>query len=469
MGESASQRVNESAGQRVGELGLNGNGSAARGEVLSLEVNAAAVEAVSDYYAEPAWMRAARREAWALYERMDWPHPKEEAWRRLPLARYPLTERKIVIAPNPQRALQALPACWLSPLAPQTQVSGIVVHRNGAVAYQELDAQEAKKGIVLTDLHAALHTHGDLIRRYWMQGTTARPDFNKFTALNAALWHGGAFVYVPEGARALRPLQAMVGYDDQGGTGLHHTLIVVEKGARLTLIQDRRSREFLPELNAEVVEIYAEEGAWVRYVSLQHWGDQRYSVSVQNARVARDANLLWVNAAVGGQMTKDFLRTDLLAPGARGLMQGLAFAAGEQIIDQSTYQHHQAPDTYSDLLFRNVLRDQAKTVFYGMIRVEPGAQGTQGYQANNNLLLGKGRAHAIPGLEIAANDVRCSHGATVSRLDEEQLFYLQARGVPRYDAEQLLVQGFLRPIIERVPLACLREGLDEEIAQRFRE
>ena len=458
MSGSANQQVNASMG----------NGGAAKGDMLTLDVNATAVAALSDYYDEPAWMRQARREAWTLYEQLDWPHAKEEAWRRLPLARYPLAERRLAIAPNPVQALRALPACWLSPLAPQTQVSGIVVHQNGAAAYQDLEAQAAKQGIVLSDLHAALRTHGDLIRRYWMQGATARPDFNKFTALNAALWHGGTFVYVPEGARALRPLQAMVGYDDQGSTGLHHTLIVVEKGARLTLIQDRRSREFLPELNAEVVEIYAEEGAWVRYVSLQHWGEQRYSVSVQNARVARDANLLWVNAALGGQMTKDFLRTDLLAPGARGLMQGLTFATGKQLIDQSTYQAHQAPDTYSDLLFRNVLRDQAKTVFYGMIRVDPGAQGTQGYQANHNLLLGKARAHAIPGLEIAANDVRCSHGATVSRLDEEQLFYLQARGIARYDAEQLLVQGFFRPIIERVPLACMREGLDEEIAARFR-
>ncbi|HXK41487.1 MAG TPA: Fe-S cluster assembly protein SufD [Anaerolineae bacterium] len=460
--------MGESVDQRGKGAGGNGNGGAARGEMLTLDINAAAVEAVSDYYNEPEWMRAARREAWTLYERLDWPHAREEAWRRLPLTRYPLTERRLAIAPNPVQALRALPACWLSPLAPQTQASGIVVHQNGAMAYQDLEAHAAKQGVVLTDLHAALHTHEDLIRRYWMQGMTARPDFNKFTALNAALWHGGTFVYLPAGARPLRPLQAMVGYDDQGSTGIHHTLIVVEKGARLTLIQDRRSREFLPELNAEVVEIYAEEGAWVRYVSLQHWGEQRYSVSVQNARVARDANLLWVNIALGGSMTKDFLRTDLLAPGARGLMQGFTFAMGEQLVDQSTYQLHGAPHTFSDLLFRNVLRDQAKTVFYGMIRVEPGAQGTQGYQANHNLLLGEGRAHAIPGLEIAANDVQCSHGATVSRLDEEQLFYLQARGIARPDAEQLLVQGFLRPIIERVPLACMREGLDEEIAQRFR-
>lgn len=444
---------------------------------LTLEMNAAAVESLSDYYDEPAWMREARRSAWQQYESLPLPRKTEEAWRRVPVARYPWTGQRVVVAPLPLESIDGLPPCWVHPLPPTQLLSGILVHYNGAPAYAELSETERAKGVVLADLHAALHTHGDLIRRYWMQGATTRPDFNKFTALNAALWHGGTFVYVPEGVRVARPLQALTGYNIQGGAGLHHTLIVAEKGARVTLLQDRISQESAPALNAEIVEIIADEGAWIRYASLQHWGNQSHTVSVQEARLARDAHLLWVSGSLGGQVTKEFLRLELLEPGARGEMQGFNFARGRQHIDQSTYQHHRAPDTYSDLLFRNVLRDQARTVFYGMIRVEPEAQRTQGYQANNNLLLvdktpgktppGKPRAHAIPGLEISANDVSCSHGATVSRLDEEQLFYLQARSIPRPEAEQLIVQGFLRPIIERVPLACMREQLDNEIARRF--
>lgn len=434
---------------------------------LNLPLDAGAVEALGAVYAEPAWMREARRAAWQQYEALPLPDPKAEAWRRVPVKQFPLDNQRVVVAPRPVGDLEGLPPCWLAPLAPEEQVAGLLVHYNSAPSYFAFNEEVRAQGVVLSDLHEALHTHGDLIRRHWMQGTTTRPDFNKFTALNAALWSGGTFIYVPAGVRVLRPLQVLVGYNVDGGAGLHHTLIVVEKGARVTVLQDRISQERHPALNTEVVEIIAEEGAWVRYASLQHWGDQSYTVGVQEARLARNANLWWLSAALGGRVTKEFLRSELTAPGARAIMQGYGFATGTQILDQSTYQHHQAPDTYSDLLFRNVLRDQAKTVFYGMIRVEPEAQGTQGYQANNNLLLGDARAHSIPGLEIIANDVSCSHGSTLSRIDDEQLFYLQARGVPRLEAEQLIVQGFVRPVIEQVPLACMRDRLDEEIAERF--
>jgi Fe-S cluster assembly protein SufD len=436
-------------------------------KALSLPVGGEAVDALADYYDEPRWMRDARHDAWALYAEMDWPHPKAEAWRRVPLRRYPLEDRKVRIAPQPVHQLDELPPCWVDPLAPESHVGGLLVHRNGAVSYNKTKADAAFQDVTFTDLHQALHTHGELIRRYWMQGRTARPDFNRFAALNGALWHGGTFVHVPASVRLAQPLQSLIGYDDEGGIGLHHTLVIAERGSRVTLLQDRRSYESVPQLNAEIVEIYAEEGAWVRYASLQHWGEQRYTVSVQNVELARDTRLIWAGGSLGGRATKEFLRTDLTAPDAHAEMLGFTFAAGDQYVDQSTYQHHQVEQAYSDLLYRNVLRDQARTVFYGMIRVEPDAQGTEGYQANNNLLLDDARAHAIPGLEIIANDVVCSHGATVSRLDDEQLFYLRARGIPRAQAEHLIVRGFLRSIISRMPLACIRDRLDEEISHRF--
>ena len=436
-------------------------------QALSLPVAASTVDALVDYYDEPAWMREARLNAWDLYTEMEWPHAKAEAWRRVPLRKFPLDQHAVKIAPQPAQQLADLPPCWVDPLAPESHVAGLLVHRNGAVSYHRVKADVAQQGAVFIDLHQALQTHGELIRRYWMQGQTARPDFNRFTALNGALWHGGTFVHVPAGVRLAQPLQSLVGYDEEGGVGLHHTLVIAERGSRVTLLQDRRSYESAPRLNAEVVEIYAEAGAWVRYASLQHWGEQRYTVSVQNVRLARDAHLIWAGASLGGRATKEFLRTDLAAPGAHAEMRGFTFVAGEQYLDQSTYQHHQVEQTYSDLLYRNVLRDTARTAFYGMIRVEPNAQGTEGYQANNNLLLDDPHAHAIPGLEIIANDVICSHGATVSRLDDEQLFYLRARGIPRAEAEHLIVRGFLRPITGRMPLACIRERLDEEISRRF--
>ncbi|MBN1486903.1 MAG: SufD family Fe-S cluster assembly protein, partial [Anaerolineae bacterium] len=329
-------------------------------ESLTLEMNRDTIDALSDYYREPQWMRAARHSAWATYEQLDWPQSKDEAWRRIPLDRYPLEGQHIAIAPQPVDSIEGLPPCWLQSLAPEEQVAGMLVHYNGVPAYAELNAMEQAKGVVFSDLHAALHTHGDIIRRYWMQGVTTRPDFNKFTALNAALWYGGTFVYVPEGQRVNRPLQALAGYNAQGGAGIHHTLIIARKGAHVNLVLDRISQESEPALNAEVVEIIAEEGAWIRYASLQHWGDKSHTVSVQEARLARNSHIRWISGSLGGQVTKEFLRSELLEPGARAVMQGFNFPSDHQIMDQSTYQHHVAPDAYSDLLFRNVLRDQSR-------------------------------------------------------------------------------------------------------------
>ncbi|MGC9520985.1 MAG: Fe-S cluster assembly protein SufD [Anaerolineae bacterium] len=426
------------------------------------------VEMLSDLYDEPDWMRAARLEAWDLYTGLDLPDQQEEAWRRTNLRAYPLDTLRLTFSARELDGIYSLPPCWDVMLAPVEQVSGVLVHCNGARTYSTLRREDARHGVLLESLHTALLTHGDLIRSYWMQGVTTRPETNKFTALNAALWHGGTFVYVPAGVHVARPLQSLVAYDAEGGTGLHHTLLVAERGSRVTLIQDRVSQDLQDEVNAEIVEIYAEAGAWVRYVSLQHWSEHRHSVSVQEAQVAQDTNFVWVAGSLGGRMTKDFLRSNLRETGARVAMAGFSFVHGDQHLDQSTYQHHQASHTYSDLLFRNVLRDQARTVFYGMIRVETDAGGgTEGYQASNNLLLDDARVHAIPGLEIIANDVRCSHGATVSRIDPEERFYLQARGLSQPDAEGLIVQGFVRPIVERTPLAYLRNRLEGEIVERF--
>ncbi len=420
-----------------------------------------AVAELSGWHGEPEWMLAARQAAWAQYEAMPWPHSKEEAWRRAPLGRYPLDRTRLSLV-EPADA-----TAWRMRLALEEQVGGTLVHVDGTRVYQCLRPELAQQGVVLADLHQALQTHGELIRSHWLQGSIARGDFNRFTALHAAMWHGGTFLYVPAGVKVALPLQALVGYSANGGTGMHHTMVIAEANSRVTLYQDRVSFEREPELNAEMVEIYAAENAWVRYVSLQHWGPARWTVGVQNASLKAGAHLNWVNGSLGGQGTKEFLRSDLLGPEAWVQMQGIALGDGTRWLDQSTYQHHQAPNTHSELGFRNVLRDRSRTVFYGMIRVEPEALKSEGYQSSHNLLLDEGHADAIPGLEILANDVRCSHGATVSRPDPEQTFYLQSRGLDESAALQLLVQGFLTPVIDQIPLAHTRDRLTEELEERI--
>lgn len=426
-----------------------------------------AVAALSAFHAEPEWMLAARQAAWERYTALPLPTPQEEAWRRTPAQRFPLETLRWRLDTVQLATLDELPIPCQTCIVPENLVGGTLIHLNGSRAYGTLRPELARQGVILEDLHRALQSHGALIRAHWPAEPGA--DGSKFTALNAALWHGGAFVYVPAGVKVALPLQLLTAYTADAGSGLPRTLIVAEAGSRVTLLHDRFSHERAPELNAETVTLVAGEGAQIRYISLQHWGAHRWTVSTQQATLQRGANLVWLSGALGGETTKEFLRSELVAPEARVLMQGFAFAHGEQRLDQSTYQHHRAPQTTSDLLFRNVLRDVARTVFYGMIRVEPEAQQTEGYQANHSLLLDDAHAHSIPGLEILANDVRCSHGSTLSRPNPEQLFYLQARGLPRSEAERLLVQGFLAPIVDRIPLAYTRERLQLELAQRFQE
>jgi Fe-S cluster assembly protein SufD len=208
------------------------------------------------------------------------------------------------------------------------------------------------------------------------------------------------------------------------------------------------------------VEILLGEGSHLRFVELQSWGENMWNFTHERAHVGRDANLDWIFAAVGSRLTKNFSEIDLIGEGAQGRMSGFYFTDGIQHLDHDTQQNHLAPNTTSDLLFKGALKGKSRSVWQGMIYVAPGAQKTDGYQANRNLLLSdKARADSIPGLEIQADDVRCTHGATVSKIDPEEVFYLRSRGIPYQEAERLIVEGFFEPIMQRIPFEGVKNRL----------
>ncbi len=209
-----------------------------------------------------------------------------------------------------------------------------------------------------------------------------------------------------------------------------------------------------------MVEIYARENSNVRYINLQEWGPATYSFSTQRVLAERDSKVNWLFVALGSQLGKANLDSVLRGPGADVEMLGLVFGDGHQVLDCHTIQDHVAPNTRSDLLYKGVLKDQAHSIFSGLIRVFPHAQKTDAYQQNRNLLLSPtARADSIPNLEIGANDVRCTHAATVGQVEDEYLFYLMSRGLPRAVAEQMIVEGFFEPVLQRIPLEDLRERL----------
>jgi Fe-S cluster assembly protein SufD len=203
-------------------------------------------------------------------------------------------------------------------------------------------------------------------------------------------------------------------------------------------------------------------------VELQSWGEHVWNFSHERVRVGRDSNLDWVFVAVGSHLTKNFSDLDLIGRGATGRMSGFYFTDNDQHLDHDTQQNHMAPDTTSDLLFKGALKGRSRSVWQGMIYVAPGAQKTDGYQANRNLVLSKkSRADSIPGLEIMADDVRCTHGATVGKIDPEEVFYLRSRGIPYPMAERLIVEGFFDPIMQRIPFEGVQNRLEEAISKKM--
>ncbi|HEU4971693.1 MAG TPA: Fe-S cluster assembly protein SufD [Gaiellaceae bacterium] len=301
-------------------------------------------------------------------------------------------------------------------------------------------------------------------------GSLVQPD-DKLRAHNAAVWQHGLLVHVPAGVELEKPLYVRVASGVPGGSLLWRVLVVAEPGARFTVVQELTSAE--PELEAYlngVVEVVVRDGAKAEIVNLQRLSSKAWLFASCHARVERDAELDWVEGGFGSARGKVWIQNDLADRGATSRVTGAYFADGSQHLDYDTYQLHAAPDTTSDFAFKGALRDSAATVWRGMIRVEEGAQKTNAYQENRNLLLSKtATANSIPGLEILANDVRCTHGATLSQVDREQLFYLMARGLPRPVAERLIVRGFFQDVLDRIELQPVRDAVGAALEQRIPE
>jgi Fe-S cluster assembly protein SufD len=346
-------------------------------------------------------------------------------------------------------------------------ISGALLAVDGAVKGYAVTDELGSSGVIFTDMDTALREHGDLLEQYFMtQAVKFNDDY--FAALHGAFWRGGTFLYVPRGVQVKLPLRSFT-WLNKHNSAAPHTLVIMERGSRAVLIDEFGSpRNGAPALNVGAVELFLNDEAQLDYVGIQDWGRSVWNFTNECALVRRDATLHWIIGGLGSQLTKTFLDAQLVGQGATALLSGVFFADGAQHLDLDTEQNHVAPHCKSDLLYKGALKDSARTVWQGMIRVNKDAQKTDGYQANRNLLLsGNARADSIPGLEINADDVRCTHGSTVSRVDEEEIFYLMSRGIDRLESEVLLVNAFFTQVLDRIPLASVRERLKKEIAKKM--
>ena len=358
------------------------------------------------------------------------------------------------------------PAEFLQSLVDTEHGGQIVITPAGVQTH--LGDELAARGVVFVDLSTAEHRHPEILAQ--IMGQVVRPDEGKFAAMAAALAHSGVLVYVPRGVQVEQPLHSMLWGAGRNQALFSHLLVWVDDGASLTYVHEAASPvdSSSAGFHAGVVEIQVGVGAQLRFVELQSWGQNVWNFSHERARVQADGSLDWIFGAIGSRLTKNFSDLDLVGQGASGRMSGFYFTEGEQHLDHDTQQNHLAPDTTSDLLFKGALKGKSRSVWQGMIYVAPGAQKTDGYQSNRNLVLSPdARADSIPGLEILADDVRCTHGATVGKVDAEQVFYLLSRGIPYPEAERLIVEGFFDPIMQRIPFEGVRTRFQKAIEKKM--
>jgi Fe-S cluster assembly protein SufD len=285
----------------------------------------------------------------------------------------------------------------------------------------------------------------------------------------AAFARDGLLLYVPKGLTLDAPLHSVLWGPGGGLAHFSHLLVYLDEGSSATYVHESASpTEASDAFHAGLVEAKVSSGASLKFVELQSWGRNVWNFTHERIRLDRDARLDWIFGAIGSKLTKNFSELDLIGQGANGRMSGFYFTDGTQHLDHDTQQNHMAPHTTSDLLFKGALRGRSRSVWQGMIYVAKGAAKTDGYQANRNLVLEEGaRADSIPGLEILADDVRCTHGATVGRLEAEPLFYLRSRGIPEAEAARILVEGFFDPIMQRIPFEGVRQRFQQAIIEKM--
>ncbi len=432
-------------------------------------LNQDAVEALSAD--EPQWLQERRRHAWDVYERTPMPTTKLEEWRYTDLRRkLDLDALRLSEAETAPDDPSAWPEKLRATMDDDRAASGHIVYIDGHVVHTDIEEELGEKGVLLMSLHEAVESHPELLQKH-LATDAVPPEEGKFAALNAALWNDGILLYVPRGVKLENPVRITRWLSESGTAYFSRVLIVAETASQVSYVDEVVSDDFEEDtFVSTAVEVVAQDGAQVQYVSLQRMGRGAFFQSVQRTLAGRDATLDTLNVALGASVTRVDLNARLLGPGANSDMLGLYFGDDDQHFDFNTSQDHVAPNALSDLLYKGALDGASRAVFRGIIRVHPGAQRTDAYQTNRNLLLsGDARADSLPNLEIEADDVKCSHGATVGELDEDAKFYLMSRGLTRLQAERLVVLGFLGEVLSRLPLGGVADKVTKAIEDKLQK
>ncbi len=410
---------------------------------------------------EPGWISDKRSAAFELYEqKLEEPLDPEE-YKRVDLRAFQPNTYRLPVGKNATGSLSTL-------MQGRGEFGGAVVHCDGRCVSSQLNAEIAAKGVLFGNLADLLAEHRELLEPHFLK-KAVNPNTDRFSAWHAAYWSSGTVLYVPRNVNVDIPLYSLIGLSEDGAADFSHTLVILEEGASATLLEETASAtEDITGLHCGAVELIVGAGANLRYVQLQNWNMKVRHFAHQSGRVGRDGNLQWTVGALGSKLAHVHQDVHLDGPGAHAQVNGITFATDKQLISYYTQQTHHQPNTTSDLLYKEVVRDKARAVWRGMIKVDKIAQKIDGYQRNDALMLSPdARADAIPGLEIEADDVRCTHAATAGQVDEEQIFYAMCRGLSRWEAMHVIVEGFFAVVYDRIPVELVRETLSQTVERKL--
>lgn len=425
-------------------------------EKLSID----AVDALSGLKSEPDWLRERRLAAFKLARQLPLPSSRYTQIRGLNLEEI----LPFAVADN----LSALSPEFRSTIESRSSDEGFSVQIDSQVVRTQLPEALKRKGVVLMSLDEAIKNYPELVRPYLMNDIAKFGD--KLAALHEALWSGGLFLYVPEGVQIERPLQALYVLKTPGLGAFTHTLIIAERSSRCTFVEELYSLDGAgrASLHTGAAQIHLKESAEVSFGSVQNWGPNVFSAINRKAFLGKDTKMSWALGWLGSRLTISRVGSFLQGQGATVDDLQIFFSSGRQHLDLTSNLFHQTPHTKGEVHVRGVLKDRSRSVFQGLIRIEKGAQQSNAYQAARAMILNDGaRADQIPGLEIEANDVRCTHAASTGQIDEEQVFYLKTRGLSDNEARKMIVDGFFEPTIERIPLPVVREHIKNLIDAKW--
>ncbi len=425
---------------------------------------------------EPFWLVDLRRKCFEAFAELPTPSQSDEEWMRTDIRLLRLDRFNL---PGPRTTGAVAPPPMLSQ---GIELAGQHVSLDSRSVSSNLKSKWSEKGVLFGSLDRLVREHGDLIRPHLM--TRAFDErYDRFAAMHGAFWSGGTLLYVPRDVTIGEPLHMLSGMSD-GAVDLGHTLVILEAGAEATLLAETASTSpsgtsaagtspsgtSATGLHCGGIELLVGSGASLRYVNLQNWATGVWHFAHQKAILQNDARLQWTIGALGARLAKVNQHVALAGDGARAQVNGVMFTEGRQHLSYHTLQHHEAPNCHSDLLYKGGLQDRSRIVWRGMIKVDEAAQKADGYQRNDNLMLSAdARSDSIPGLEIEADDVRCTHGSTSGRVDDELIYYAQSRGLGRREAVRMIVAGFFQQVFDRITIESVREALGQAIRRRIRE